>query len=693
MRPSFTTLGRWLGVAALLAVSAQPALAQRNVTLRMNSATMPDTIAADQMASGLQVRGQLDSGTALPDGNTIDWNDNTTLLPQNEGGDYWNISFQIPDDDRLQFKFYFDQSEQAGIGGWEDGDNYEIAAGTGDVTLDLHYFNKTGGTQPYDWRPFESDANNVSVWFRVYMKTEDAIGKGYDESDGATEVGVRGDNATGGTQDGGTTTVDWGSTNIVLTREASDSTVPGYNLFSGRVDYPVASVGQSQAYKFVFSDSDTDIGWEEDTNGGNRTFTIPAADTTLHWKFFSNSPAVDEVPVTANTTFQVDVAPLAQAGIFQAGADQMQLRGGFNGWDCPEDNQDDCLLQQQPFSTVYSREFPITSIEGSEAQYKFYLDFDEDYATDVGWEEPLDNGGSNRTFVFSGNEETVGPKLYNDVRADNVVADGRTVNVTFQVDMTRAMDFQPRGFDPAVDTVAVQFEDPVWLVTQGYEPGDPRLIQNGDPALIAGFTLEDPDGDMIYTGSFPVSGPTYNGIGYRHTFANDTDGIVTEGTGGFEEGRRRYRYITGSGNSFTFALDAFRDPLNEKTPWEGNPTGDIDPASDTFQFDIANGAQDPLFVAGEEAPRSVEGALSLSAAYPNPVNGIARMKVAVERDAAVSIRVYDVTGRQVAVIADGFQTIGEREVTLDVSDLSSGVYVVRAQAGPDVVTRRLTVTR
>ena len=47
MRPFSTPLGRWLGVLALAALFATPALAQRTVTLRMNSATLADTIKAD----------------------------------------------------------------------------------------------------------------------------------------------------------------------------------------------------------------------------------------------------------------------------------------------------------------------------------------------------------------------------------------------------------------------------------------------------------------------------------------------------------------------------------------------------------------------------------------------------------------------------------------------------------------------
>ena len=87
----FATTGRWLGAAALMVALAVPALAQRNVTLRLNTATLPDTTLPslfnpDASGAGMQLRGGLESGTtALPDGNTITWDSGTTLVPTNVG--------------------------------------------------------------------------------------------------------------------------------------------------------------------------------------------------------------------------------------------------------------------------------------------------------------------------------------------------------------------------------------------------------------------------------------------------------------------------------------------------------------------------------------------------------------------------------------------------------------------------------
>jgi hypothetical protein len=202
---------------------------------------------------------------------------------------------------------------------------------------------------------------------------------------------------------------------------------------------------------------------------------------------------------------------------------------------------------------------------------------------------------------------------------------------------------------------------------------------------------------MIYTGTFPVSGPSYNGLAYKYYFANDTDGPVVEGRGGFDAGRRRYRYITDTSvSTFSFACDSFKPTGNsgEFTPWELNPTATYD-ANDLPPNSIANGAQDGAGcgnVANETAP-GIEGALALGAVMPNPTTNVARVLVTTAQDAELSVRVYDVTGREVASVFEGFATASARDFVIDTRTFSAGVYVVRVVSGGDVATRRLTVVR
>jgi hypothetical protein len=57
------------------------------------------------------------------------------------------------------------------------------------------------------------------------------------------------------------------------------------------------------------------------------------------------------------------------------------------------------------------------------------------------------------------------------------------------------------------------------------------------------------------------------------------------------------------------------------------------------------------------------------------------------------VALYDVLGREVAVLADGRYGAGRHALTLDAAALPVGVYVVRAQAGEASATRRVTVAR
>ncbi len=85
-------------------------------------------------------------------------------------------------------------------------------------------------------------------------------------------------------------------------------------------------------------------------------------------------------------------------------------------------------------------------------------------------------------------------------------------------------------------------------------------------------------------------------------------------------------------------------------------------------------------------------ALSLTVS-PNPLRGRATIAFETPANGAVSLRVYDVTGREVAVLVDRELAAGESSATLDASGLASGVYVVRLQAGATVATTQLSVVR
>lgn len=68
--------------------------------------------------------------------------------------------------------------------------------------------------------------------------------------------------------------------------------------------------------------------------------------------------------------------------------------------------------------------------------------------------------------------------------------------------------------------------------------------------------------------------------------------------------------------------------------------------------------------------------------YPNPFNPTTQIRYQLPKASNVSIRVYNMLGQEVAILADGKKDAGYYSVTFNGSGLSSGVYLVRLVITP-----------
>ncbi|HEX9952834.1 MAG TPA: T9SS type A sorting domain-containing protein [Rubricoccaceae bacterium] len=110
--------------------------------------------------------------------------------------------------------------------------------------------------------------------------------------------------------------------------------------------------------------------------------------------------------------------------------------------------------------------------------------------------------------------------------------------------------------------------------------------------------------------------------------------------------------------------------------------------------EYAPGVYGQLYAPGLDPVPSEPGAsvgLTLTLA-PVPVGPAGtRIRYDLPDAGPVLLAVYDVLGREVAVLARGEQAAGPHESRLEAGRLAPGVYVVRLEAGRATVVRRVTV--
>jgi hypothetical protein len=78
---------------------------------------------------------------------------------------------------------------------------------------------------------------------------------------------------------------------------------------------------------------------------------------------------------------------------------------------------------------------------------------------------------------------------------------------------------------------------------------------------------------------------------------------------------------------------------------------------------------------------------SVAQNFPNPFNSATTIKYDLPTDSDVMLEIYDILGRKVETLINGWQSAGAHSIVWDAEDVSSGVYFYRIQAGEYVESR------
>jgi hypothetical protein len=94
----------------------------------------------------------------------------------------------------------------------------------------------------------------------------------------------------------------------------------------------------------------------------------------------------------------------------------------------------------------------------------------------------------------------------------------------------------------------------------------------------------------------------------------------------------------------------------------------------------------------EETPLQIND-YSLLQNYPNPFNPSTTIRFEIPESQAVNLTIYDVLGREVAILVNEVKNAGRYNIKFDASHLSSGVYFYRLKAGNFIQVKKLMLMK
>jgi len=86
-------------------------------------------------------------------------------------------------------------------------------------------------------------------------------------------------------------------------------------------------------------------------------------------------------------------------------------------------------------------------------------------------------------------------------------------------------------------------------------------------------------------------------------------------------------------------------------------------------------------------------AFGLDQNYPNPFNPVTTIRFTLPSRSRVSMKLFNILGQQIDVLADGEYQAGEHNVVFNAEQFSSGIYFYRLEADGRVESRKLVLLK
>ena len=92
-------------------------------------------------------------------------------------------------------------------------------------------------------------------------------------------------------------------------------------------------------------------------------------------------------------------------------------------------------------------------------------------------------------------------------------------------------------------------------------------------------------------------------------------------------------------------------------------------------------------------PVDIVTTYALGQNFPNPFNPTTTIAYQIPKDGRVTIKIFDITGREVTTLVDEFKSSGQYSVKFDASRLSSGIYFYSIRSGDYNAVKKMSLIK
>lgn len=128
----------------------------------------------------------------------------------------------------------------------------------------------------------------------------------------------------------------------------------------------------------------------------------------------------------------------------------------------------------------------------------------------------------------------------------------------------------------------------------------------------------------------------------------------------------------------------------EFSGWTGDITGTPNPI--TFPMN-KNKSITAVFIEASVINEQATAEKFALKSVPNPCSSSTNIHFKIEKNAHVKIAIFNTNGKEVAVLLDNMQTVGNHEVVLNTSGLATGTYYYTLQSEQYLETKKLIIQR